>query len=86
MFLGLIAEPGFGSRHVVCATCPRRIEDGAMLLLEPAGVEDVLIPLALEDVIYDSDIPGCSRDLKSVSIDGENTFVVVGQSPDDTFG
>ena len=62
------------------------LEDGVLLLLEPAGVEAALLQLALENVIYDSDVPGCSGDLKSVRVDGENTFVVAGESPDDAFG
>ena len=57
-----------------------------VLLLEPAGVEAALLPLALEDVIYDSDVPGCSGDLNSVRVDGEDMFVVAGESSDDAFG
>ena len=77
----------------MCATCRRRLpppvlplEDGVLLLLEPAGVEASLLPLALEDAIYDYDVHGCSGDLKSVRVDGEDTFVVAGESSDNAFG
>ena len=62
------------------------LEDGVLLLLETAGVETILLPIALEDAIYDFDVPRCSGVFNSVRVDREDTFVITGESSEDALG